>query len=225
MKKLATMAALLLAVASVATTATGVPQRNANYEVTIYNLTLDQPFSPPVLATHTADARIFAAGSVAGDALRMMAEDGETAALQTELGENAHVASIVVAGGPIPPGGSASFEVTARGKFDRLSAVGMLVNTNDAFFGLDGYDIDFKLARSRTGAVVLVPAYDAGTERNSELCGFIPGPACGAHGVRDTLGSEGFVHVHRGIHGIGNLAADQYDWRNPVAKIVIRKLR
>ena len=78
MKKLSIVVALLLAVAGFATTAAGVPQGNANYEVTIYNLSLDQPFSPPVLATHRAGVHLFAAGTVAGDALRMMAEDGLT---------------------------------------------------------------------------------------------------------------------------------------------------
>ncbi|MCU7818248.1 MAG: hypothetical protein KZQ57_05120, partial [gamma proteobacterium symbiont of Lucinoma myriamae] len=36
---------------------------------------------------------------------------------------------------------------------------------------------------------------------------------------------EGFVHINRGIHGIGDLAADVYDWHNPVAKITITRVR
>ena len=51
---------------------------------------------------------------------------------------------------------------------------------------------------------------------------FIPGPPCGNAGVRDTGNAEGFVHVHAGVHGIGDLVAADHDWRNPVAKITIR---
>jgi hypothetical protein len=32
---------------------------------------------------------------------------------------------------------------------------------------------------------------------------------------------EGFVYVHRDIHGIGDLAADQYDWRKPMMRVVV----
>ena len=73
--------------------------------------------------------------------------------------------------------------------------------------------------------VALVPAYDAGTENNNEMCRFIPGPPCGNRGVRDTAGAEGYVHVHRGVHGGADLDPALFDWRNPVAKIVITKLR
>ena len=32
---------------------------------------------------------------------------------------------------------------------------------------------------------------------------------------------EGFIHVHAGIHGIGDLIEAERDWRNPVARIAI----
>jgi hypothetical protein len=32
------------------------------------------------------------------------------------------------------------------------------------------------------------------------------------------------VHIHAGIHGIGELDPVAYDWRNPVALIEIRRL-
>ena len=34
-------------------------------------------------------------------------------------------------------------------------------------------------------------------------------------------GEEGYVHVHAGIHGIGDLDASERDWRNPVAMVTI----
>ena len=70
---------------------------------------------------------------------------------------------------------------------------------------------------------VFVPAYDAGTEINDESCDSIPGPVCGGEGMSGEDG-EGFVSVHRGIHGVADLPAETYDWRNPVASISIRKM-
>ena len=98
------------------------------------------------------------------------------------------------------------------------------MTTNDAFFGLDSFDVDSDAFRSGNSVVILVPAYDAGTENNNEMCGFIPGPPCGNGGVPDMAGAEGYVHIHRGIHGGADLDAARFDWRNPVAKIVISKL-
>ena len=73
------------------------------------------------------------------------------------------------------------------------------------------------------------PAYDAGSERNDELCASIPGPffaECGGAGSGGKPGGgEGYVHIHAGIHGIGDLHPAQRDWRNPVAQITIRRSR
>jgi hypothetical protein len=33
-----------------------------------------------------------------------------------------------------------------------------------------------------------------------------------------------FVHIHAGIHGVGDLQEATHDWRNPVARIAIRRL-
>ncbi len=38
-------------------------------------------------------------------------------------------------------------------------------------------------------------------------------------------GSEGFVHVHNGIHGICDLNDANMAWRNPVAQVTIKKKR
>ena len=64
-----------------------------------------------------------------------------------------------------------------------------------------------------------------GTEENNEQCSHIPGPACDATSGNAQAGpGEGFVQVHRGFHGVGGeLSADDYDWRNPVAEVYISK--
>jgi len=49
-------------------------------------------------------------------------------------------------------------------------------------------------------------------------------PPCGNKFFRDTAGAEGFVHVHSGIHGIGDLDPETLDWHNPVAEVTIRRV-
>ena len=67
-----------------------------------------------------------------------------------------------------------------------------------------------------------------GTETNNELCTHIPGPACPMDSGNAQAGpGEGFIHVHRGFHGVavddpeGGLTEAGYDWRNPVAEVFI----
>ena len=125
------------------------------------------------------------------------------------------------ANGPILPGETATVRVSGDPWwFNRLSIAGMLVITNDAFYGLNGA----KLPRYGS-ASFSSPGYDAGSEANNERCAFIPGPPCNNPGVRDTANAEGYVHIHAGIHGIGDLDASVYDWRNGVASIRVRRVR
>ena len=100
----------------------------------------------------------------------------------------------------------------------------MLVNTNDAMIAIDSRPLPKWRHSTRTYNAL---GYDAGSEGNNEDCRFIPGPACpaGSGNMRSTDDAEGFVHIHNGVHGIADLAADAYDWRNPVAKIHVKRVR
>ena len=74
----------------------------------------------------------------------------------------------------------------------------MLVNTNDAFSGINAMELD-QLESGHT-RVVYSYALDAGTEANSELAGTIPGPADGGEGfnaIRDDVTSV--VTSHAGV--------------------------
>jgi hypothetical protein len=100
----------------------------------------------------------------------------------------------------------------------------MLVPTNDGFFAING----MKGPRQRHHTIRLKgPAYDAGTEFNDEDCTHIPdGGGCAGEGFNvDRTDAEGFVHTHRGMHGSESLDAAVYDWRNPVVKVSIRRIR
>ena len=121
-------------------------------------------------------------------------------------------------GGGVPPGESTTLPINTRGRFRYVSILGMLVTTNDAFFAVRTVRVP-----SRGDMKVMANAYDAGSERNSEDCDFIPGPPCDSADRRDTAGAEGFVHTHAGIHGLGDLDPAVNDWRNPVAEIHIER--
>ena len=192
-----------------------MPILAAEFEVTIYNLTPGQPFSPPVLAAHTGVFNI--AGQKATPGITLLAEDGDSSTLLIELAFLPNVSSVVSASGPIPPGGSATLTINADSPFDYLSAVGMLVNTNDAFFAL----INQEFPDSDTVATPTA-AWDAGTEVNDEACSNIPGPACGGSPGAGTP-EDGVIVISNGIHGSGDLSSSSYDWRNPVALIVVTR--
>lgn len=67
------------------------------------------------------------------------------------------------------------------------------------------------------------PPY-TGTEENNELCSHMPGPACPANsGNVDAGPGEGYVHAHRGFHGVGDLSEADYAWLNPAAEVFIAR--
>ncbi len=193
-----------------------------DYRIRITNLTHMQIFAPPVIAVHGSGARIFEAGMPASDALATLAEDGDGSSLMAGLMADSSVSQVISGDGVIMPGETVILELAGLMRPARLSVVGMLVSTNDAFFGLDSAPI----AGGRPGRqVFMVSAWDAGSEANNESCDFIPGPPCGNPGVRATAGAEGYVGIHRGVQGIGDLAAAHLDWRGPVAKIEVVSVR
>lgn len=194
----------------------------AGYRITIANLTLGQIFSPPLLVTHQPEVRLFEAGEPASDQLALLAEGGDAVPLQDLLGTLAGVQDSVVAGGPVPPAGSITLDIDGVPLRGRLSAASMLVHTNDAFLALDGVPLPFHRGETATYFAI---AYDAGSELNEEFCEAIPGPACNGDGASPEAGGEGFVFVHPGVSGIGELMPADYDWRNPVAKVVIKRVK
>ncbi|HED64244.1 MAG TPA: hypothetical protein ENJ09_01690 [Planctomycetes bacterium] len=192
----------------------------AEFDVTITNVTRGQIFSPVLVASHSSDTSVFTPGEAASAELAALAEEGNNMPLAMRLSQDANVADVESGSGVILPGTSETIRITVTGKADRISLAGMLVNTNDAFVGLDS----FQITRDPETTVRAL-AYDAGTEFNSESCAFVPGPACGASGAHDPTPAEGYVYVSNGVQGIGDLSPELYDWRNPAAIITIRRVR
>ncbi len=201
-----------------------------SYNVTVTNATAGQVMSPPIVVVHDPSIHLFAVGQPASDALAAVAEDADATEMLSMLDGmmgSGGVDSYAVADGPLPPGQSVTLDVTAAGGCRAITLVSMLVTTNDGFAGVNAVPLStcgpgapFNLTG---GMEVWASAYDAGSEANTELCSEIPGPPCGSHFVRHTDGAEGFVHVHPGIHGIGDLDPAMLDWRDPVARLWIER--
>jgi Spondin_N len=199
------------------------------YEVTITNLTRGQQFTPILVASHRDGVRLFNFGEPAIPQLARLAEEGDPTQMASLLSGMREVKDVVTSPlsheGILDPGKSTTLTVRAPYPFDHVSVASMLFPTNDAFFALNGVEGP----RGNKELTLYSPAYDAGSERNDELCASIPGPffsECGGPGGGARVGGgEGFVHVHAGIHGVGNFTLAQRDWRNPVAKITIRRVR
>jgi hypothetical protein len=194
------------------------------WRVTISNLTPpgpgapgSQPLSPPLFAVHSSKTDVWSVGDIASHGVAAIAEDANNGVLESALPQLEGFKTVFTgAGGPIPSGTSRSFTVETDGRFNRLSIVTMLVNTNDAFTGLDSL-----LLRGR-GETRSTAAYDAGSEVNNELETHIPGPCCNNPFVRAPEGR--LIRHHDGILGVGDLSPALYDWNDPVAGIAIERV-
>ena len=214
----------VLAVASGGMIASSVVQAEDKiryYDVTITNVTREQSFTPVLAATHGDGVRLFRLGDPASPELATLAEGGATQPLADLLATNPQVSNITTTAGLLDAGKSVTLRIAAGEGAKKLSMAAMLVPTNDAFFALNGVE----LPRGNEPSVYFSPIFDAGSEPNDELCANMPGPVCGGVGSSPGAGGEGYVFVHAGIHGIGDLEAAKYDWRNPGAMIVVRRVK
>jgi len=216
------LAAALVAAALLIPAAGGSsPGGERSWRVIITNLTPpgpgppgSQPLSPPLFVVHSNHAHVWGVGEIATHPVAAIAEDANNGPAESALGALPGVADVFTgAGGPIPSGASRTYLVETSGPFNRLSVLTMLVNTNDAFTGLDSFHLHGH------GALRETMAYDAGSERNNELQAYIPGPCCGHPFVRDPDGA--LIQMHAGITGSGDLDPALYGWSGPVARIEI----
>lgn len=199
--------------------AAGAAMAQQTYDVTVTNLTAHQVFTPLLIASHPHDTQLFQVGQPASEALEQVAEGGDTSTLATELTTTGGALDVVPLMEPLLPGASVTVQIDTDEESAHISVIGMLVPTNDGFVALNSAHVP------ETSETIRVPAYDAGTEANDEMCANIPGPSgiCEGEGFNPGReGAEGFVHIHRGMHGSPELDAATYDWRNPVAQITIQ---
>ena len=182
------------------------------YSVKVQNLTAGQPMSPIIVSGES----IFSIGESASVALETLAEGGDNSKLLN--------AKSVSGTKLIKPGESDT--VTIQMKETKVSIATMLVKTNDAFAGLDGYDLS-ALALNDS-AVVYLKAYDAGTEANDEINATIPGQGGeGFNAARETsniiTAHSGVVTYDDGLMTSGLSAAQKFD--NPVAIVIVTRTK
>lgn len=151
-----------------------------------------------------------------------MAEGGDFDPLSTMLTDSGVAYDIASNGGLLAPGASTTIMVKMADDFKYVTVTSMLIPTNDAFIAVNGVKGPKK---EKKPTIIMSPAYDAGSEPNDELCAHMPGPFCGGFGGSPNAGGEGYVHIHAGIHGIGDLSSADFDWRNPTAKITIKRMK
>ncbi|WP_028779578.1 spondin domain-containing protein [Shewanella sp. 38A_GOM-205m] len=208
----------------------------AQLEISINNLTHGNHFTPLLIAAHDGNSHLFQAGEPASSALQKMAESGDISELQQAVTANSGVTVANPAAGLLAPGAKVEKVMLDSGALTHLSLVAMLLPTNDAFVGLDGWEIP-----STPGSYTLyLNAYDAGTEANDEQItgGGAPGvpgiPAApdgmggqNGTGVMDDSSNDR-VHIHPGLlgdtdpnGGISDVDSRIHRWLNPVAALVV----
>jgi hypothetical protein len=218
-----------MVLAFVLTACTDSSSSKSSYEVTITNLTNNQPLSPQGYVLHTADYSAWQTGDQASAGIERLAEAGDPSRFLDEALDNPGVLASAEDGSLIIPGNSNSVEIRSRRHSDlRLSVATMLVNTNDAYTGMTDTLIG-NLAVNES-KIFYVPAYDAGTEANTETVATIPGPAGGGEGYNPIQDDINFVAVHQGVvtadDGLAGSALDEsHRWDHPVAKITVTRIK
>lgn len=199
------------------------PVAKVAYEVEVVNLTHNQPFSPLALRAHGASYVAWEVGESASLGIEQIAEAGDS----SEFLGTASPKKSASGTGIIGPGDTVVIDLNSKVTDLYLTAVTMLVNTNDAFTGITGLD----LTGMRIGdkKVVYLPVYDAGTEANSELAGTIPGPADGGAGFDAVRDDVNFVAMHPGVVSMDDGYAESvlessHKFDGPAAKLTVRRI-
>lgn len=189
----------------------------AKYEVTIQNLTKGQPLTPAAIVIHDGSFKLFELGVPSSKGLYMLAEDGKTAELQSEVeGMKLHFAKL---SGLTLPGKTNSTMIEAN-PMDKISVASMLAKTNDAFASTLA-PLSLYLRKGQSYSRLLY-TFDAGSELNNELQAYIP--AYGNAGVRTDKG-EGFVTFHPGFQGVGDSDLESVAFAPMSARITIKRIQ
>ncbi|MEZ9234975.1 spondin domain-containing protein [Shewanella sp. 10N.286.52.A9] len=208
----------------------------ADLEISVVNLTHGNHFTPLLIAAHDTDSHLFHVGEMATPALQKMAEGGDVGDLDAAVMGAGGFTAVNPAMGLLAPGANVSEVTLDSMDMTHLSIVAMVLPTNDAFIGLDSWEIPTE-AGSYT---VYLNAYDAGTEANDEIVNGggmsgvpgIPAAPGGDGGMNGTGVMDGstnaYVHTHPGVlgdtdavGGASDLDSRIHRWLNPVAKVVV----
>lgn len=188
-----------------------------NYRVTITNATSHHVITPPVIVIHNRHFNLFEVATAASEGLATQAETGNPAVLAAEAKAKRGVYNVTTGNDVILYGTKASFEFRAP-KNAKISMSAMLASTNDAVTAILGQPLPKK------SVTYMAETYDAGSEDNHELCIDIPGPPCGGTNAANDSDGEGFITVHGGIDGVGDLPQADLDWRGATSLVTITRM-
>lgn len=230
--------------------ANGTDGTNGNlavFTVQLTNLTYGQPFSSAAVVLHEPGFNTFIDGEAASVGLEQLAEGGDPTGLMSEALAASQYLDAVTTDGATPPRSIGTTSTLLIPLLDldnlRISFTTMLVDTNDAFTGLNAANISHMTVGQSMS--FMAPTWDAGTEANTETASTMPGPAAGAAGgggasagfnaARDDLFN--LVHFHRGVvtnanandgskEGLSTSILTQANrWDNPTARIIVTRTR
>lgn len=224
------MKARILFIAASVSVLAGCPDDDDDYyryDVSVTNLTPNQPMSPLAVLTHNNSFELFEVGQSTSVELEYLAEGGSNAQLIALSDSDANVYQGISGNGLILSGESDTVSIRVEpNQEDYLSVASMLVNTNDAFVGESGLSLK-SLAVGDT-FVMNMNVWDSGTELNDELAATIPGPAGGGEGFNTTRNDTDVVSFHAGIisqdDGLTTSAlSGNHRFLNPGARITITR--
>ena len=213
-------ALIVAAVAVAALQPLSVPveaQSAASLNLTVRNVTTDQPITPPIAVVHDSGVSLLPQNPDSLDGLEELAEAGAQSALAASLGEIDGVKGVFsLDPPPIPPGQEVTASITAS-PGDHVSVIAMLACTNDAI------TIGTLVVSESGQAMSSGRVYDAGTEDNTETSNTIPclgGDSAGVSGA-DSPDGEGRIAHHQGIVGGADLTKEQHGWDNVAMQLFL----
>ncbi len=192
-----------------------------DFGLTLENLTVGQPITPPVVVVHDPNVGVFDYTSPTElDGIDDLSESGSQVDLLATLGV---VPGVVRAygldsGGPIVPGESYT-EPTLHGiEGADVTVVGMFACTNDGY-------VRASQALTVIGGELFpaLPAtalvFDSGSEDNDELAATIPCLGGGPAALSEGLG-EGMRSEHPGISGMADLSRETHGWTSDATALL-----
>lgn len=223
------VSSMLVLSTSLPATAAGHNTMEMHYQVTITNLTSNQPLSPPALVVHDMGYMPISIGQPASTGLEHLAEGGETALWLAEARMHESVYRTQAGDMVIPPGEHAEFMLMVPANLEQpmLSGATMLVNTNDAFAAFTALPLHSLEVEGSMHFMANV--YDAGTEMNSETAATIPGPAGGGEGFNSEREAADRVSLHPGVvtHDDGmemSVLDESHRFQNPALAVMVTRM-
>lgn len=192
----------------------------SKYKLTLKNNHPHQSFSPALIVLHKSRFKLFKENEPASESFASFAEDGDLSGLSAELDDSrSQVESHLSNGKLIAPGETVSVIIeTKKPSAVRLSVITMAATSHDVFGAFDALSLP-----SEGSQTSFASFFDAGTEKDTENCKFIPGPPCGNMNVRDP--DNGVITPFNGFKGGVEIDPSLYNLLDNSLELVVEKIK